>query len=433
MLAENAYALLGVSPFASDKQVRRAFLQLARSLHPDMNSDPSAVEDFKTVTAAYDVIQEERRFRATYGTQPEAPQATGATAGAAQAQRARRNAERAAADEPSRSQGEPSTGSDAQAAAANGAAEEAKRAAAERAAREAESPVEGRADLEDADAVPDMRRAARHRGARHADPDPDEELARRTAEAAAARQREEADLAELRRLAEEARQAAVQEARAQREVDERRAARAREEARRATAASEPPRDAAAGARIRVATDWHGWENEPKTARDVDDKTDASAAAGAPDDADVAVSRVRVNTAALYGRTNATGPAPVVDGAATPATPTRSFDDTLFTPDGDDLVGQIDLPLADAVLGTEVDVPAPGGTRRLRVPAGTGTDDVLTVPGAGLPKTDGGAGDLRLVARVLTPKRLTDPERRMFEWMGEHRGADEQAEVVPPTR
>lgn len=50
------YEMLGVSSSASKTEIRRAFVKLARSLHPDVNPDPAASERFKHITEAYDAV-----------------------------------------------------------------------------------------------------------------------------------------------------------------------------------------------------------------------------------------------------------------------------------------------------------------------------------------------------------------------------------------
>ena len=56
------YAVLGVPPTATQKDITKAYRKLARELHPDANpNNPSAEERFKEVSAAYDVLGDEGR------------------------------------------------------------------------------------------------------------------------------------------------------------------------------------------------------------------------------------------------------------------------------------------------------------------------------------------------------------------------------------
>lgn len=57
VVARNPYIVLGVSPAASDSDIRAAFRKLAKQHHPDRNpGDKKAEEKFKEVAAAFDVI-----------------------------------------------------------------------------------------------------------------------------------------------------------------------------------------------------------------------------------------------------------------------------------------------------------------------------------------------------------------------------------------
>ncbi len=64
-MADDPYQTLGVARNATDKQVRSAYLKLAKTSHPDLNpGDAKAEERFKTVNAANDLLSDpERRAR----------------------------------------------------------------------------------------------------------------------------------------------------------------------------------------------------------------------------------------------------------------------------------------------------------------------------------------------------------------------------------
>jgi molecular chaperone DnaJ len=52
------YKELGVSSDASPDEIKRAYRKLARDLHPDTNSEPSAAERFKAVSEAHSVLSD---------------------------------------------------------------------------------------------------------------------------------------------------------------------------------------------------------------------------------------------------------------------------------------------------------------------------------------------------------------------------------------
>ncbi|KAF0700487.1 Aste57867_9017 [Aphanomyces stellatus] len=60
------YDLLGVSPNATDVEIKKAYRRLAVQLHPDKNlKDPNASEKFQQLSAAYQILSDPRS-RATY-------------------------------------------------------------------------------------------------------------------------------------------------------------------------------------------------------------------------------------------------------------------------------------------------------------------------------------------------------------------------------
>jgi molecular chaperone DnaJ len=83
--------------------------------------------------------------------------------------------------------------------------------------------------------------------------------------------------------------------------------------------------------------------------------------------------------------------------------------------GADLYCTIPLSIAQASLGTELQVPGLGGEERLKVPEGTQSGAVFRIKGKGLPDPHGGGkGDLYYHVRVLTPTKLTREQRKLME-------------------
>jgi len=65
-MPRDPYEVLGVERSVSTQEIKKAFRQLARELHPDVNAhDPDAEEKFKEAAEAYEILSDEER-RATY-------------------------------------------------------------------------------------------------------------------------------------------------------------------------------------------------------------------------------------------------------------------------------------------------------------------------------------------------------------------------------
>jgi DnaJ-class molecular chaperone len=64
-VASDPYETLGVKKTASQDEIRKAYRKLAKKLHPDLNpGDAKAEDQFKSVTAAYDLLgDEDKRAR----------------------------------------------------------------------------------------------------------------------------------------------------------------------------------------------------------------------------------------------------------------------------------------------------------------------------------------------------------------------------------
>jgi curved DNA-binding protein len=99
---------------------------------------------------------------------------------------------------------------------------------------------------------------------------------------------------------------------------------------------------------------------------------------------------------------------------------------LYRATGHDLY--LDLPLApwEAVLGTAVEVPTPGGVVLLKVPPGTQAGRHLRLPNRGLPKPKEGQGDLYAIVQIVVPSVIGDSERDLYRKLSEDSGFDPRA-------
>lgn len=87
---------------------------------------------------------------------------------------------------------------------------------------------------------------------------------------------------------------------------------------------------------------------------------------------------------------------------------------LFVRQGDDIVVEMPVTPAQAVLGAKLVVPTLNGEKTVTLPAGTESGTFLRLRGAGIKRLDGGRGDelVRIVVRV--PVRLSPEEKRLWK-------------------
>ena len=66
MFKRDYYDLLGIDPFASPEEIKKAYRRLAHQFHPDKNpGNPASEEHFKRITEAYETLQD-RQKRTAY-------------------------------------------------------------------------------------------------------------------------------------------------------------------------------------------------------------------------------------------------------------------------------------------------------------------------------------------------------------------------------
>ena len=86
----------------------------------------------------------------------------------------------------------------------------------------------------------------------------------------------------------------------------------------------------------------------------------------------------------------------------------------FERDGDHLLMEMPISFTQATLGAEVDVPTIEGKTTLNIKKGTQYGDLFRIDDAGLPNLrTGRKGDLIVVAKIETPKKLTKKQEELL--------------------
>jgi molecular chaperone DnaJ len=119
----------------------------------------------------------------------------------------------------------------------------------------------------------------------------------------------------------------------------------------------------------------------------------------------------------------TGPLTHVTGAGTPGTGGASAGDLIIAasvqphpalrPDGRDLRCRVPVPVTLAITGGPLEVPTLDGTTSVDLPPGVKGDRPLRLAGLGLPRPEGGVGDLLVDLDLELPARLTDAMRSLL--------------------
>jgi molecular chaperone DnaJ len=103
---------------------------------------------------------------------------------------------------------------------------------------------------------------------------------------------------------------------------------------------------------------------------------------------------------------------------------------LFTREGDDVHVTVPLAIHEAALGAKIEVPAPDGLARLRVPPGTQSGQRFRVRERGLPSArDGRRGDLVVEVRLVMPRLLDERSKELVREFGRLNAEDVRLELI----
>jgi molecular chaperone DnaJ len=87
----------------------------------------------------------------------------------------------------------------------------------------------------------------------------------------------------------------------------------------------------------------------------------------------------------------------------------------FVRDGEDVHVEVQVNVADAALGAQIEVPTLEGRTTLEVPPGTQTGDMFRIGGNGVPRLRrGGRGDQVVTVSVMTPRKINREQRELLE-------------------
>ena len=97
---------------------------------------------------------------------------------------------------------------------------------------------------------------------------------------------------------------------------------------------------------------------------------------------------------------------------------------LFQRDGDDLLCEVPISVAQAALGAEIEVPTLNGKAAVKIPAGTQNGATFRLKGKGVKNVQGyGWGDLHVRVSVEVPSRLNAAQRAKLQEFADLCGED----------
>ena len=92
---------------------------------------------------------------------------------------------------------------------------------------------------------------------------------------------------------------------------------------------------------------------------------------------------------------------------------------VFGRSGNDLTVTVPISFAEATLGTKVEVPTMDGSVRLKIPAGTTSGRVFRVRGKGIAPDKATTGDLLARVEIQVPTKLSKEEKKLVEQLASY--------------
>lgn len=89
-------------------------------------------------------------------------------------------------------------------------------------------------------------------------------------------------------------------------------------------------------------------------------------------------------------------------------------DPKYTVEDFNLTQDIDITPSQAVLGVQKDIETLHGKINIKIPAGTSSGQALRLKGLGLPKKEGGFGDLNAKIKIVIPKNISEQQKELYK-------------------
>lgn len=89
-------------------------------------------------------------------------------------------------------------------------------------------------------------------------------------------------------------------------------------------------------------------------------------------------------------------------------------DSNYTVDGADLTKEVEISPAMAALGVKKEIVTPHGNFSITIPSKSSSGLMLRMKGLGLPKKEGGFGNLNVKVKIVLSKNMTDEEIKLYK-------------------